>query len=96
VDVEDEELGDGVGMEAVEGGFEGLEAWGGGFDDEEDFRGALDLALPAVDGLDLRDEVDAGGEALFDEGGGDVFGLFEAGGGGKDDAWFGHGVPCGI
>ena len=96
VDVEDEELGKGVGMECVEGGFEGVEAGGGGFDDEEDFGGALDAALPAVEGLDLRNEVNAGGEALLDEGGCDAFGFFEAGGGGEGDACFGHGIPCEI
>lgn len=83
--MEDEELGDGVGVEAAEGGFESREARGGGFDEEEDFGGFLHFALPAVDGFDLGDEVDAGGEVLLDERGGDAFGFFNAADGGDGD-----------
>lgn len=68
VDVEDEEFRDGVGVESAESGFECGKARRSGFDDKEDFRGLLDFVLPAVDGFDLGNEVDAGSEALLDEG----------------------------
>src|SRR5262245_49220917 len=36
-------------------------------DEQELLRIVLDLSLPSIEGLDLRDDIDARGEALFDQ-----------------------------
>lgn len=70
----------------MEGGFEGVEIGGGGFDEEQDFGAGRDGSPPAIDRGDAGDDVDAGGQALFDEGTSDVFGFILGDGGGEDDA----------
>lgn len=67
VGAEGDDFGDVVGVEACEFGFEAFEAGGGGFDEGEGFGVGLGVSLPAVDGLDGGDEVDAGRVLLFDE-----------------------------
>lgn len=88
---EDEELGDVVGVEAAERGFDLVEVGGGGFDEEQDFFGFFDVALPAVDGREAGDDVDAGGEVFIDEEAGDALGFVAGAGGGEDEAGFGGG-----
>ena len=60
--VEGEDLGDVVGVEGSECGLERIEGSAGGLNKGEDFGGGLHLALPAVDGFDSGEEIDAGGE----------------------------------
>lgn len=66
-------------MEFLEAGFEEGPGGGGGFEDGEDFGGGFDFALPAVDGFDGGDEIDAGGELRFDQGRGSLAGFPEVG-----------------
>jgi len=55
------------------------------FGEEEAFCCAFDLVLPAVDGLDFGDEVDAGCESFADERGGYGACLLEGPDGGVDE-----------
>ena len=50
-----------------------------GLEDRRDLFGALDLALPAIDGADRAKDVDAGGELLLDDGPPDALGLVGVG-----------------
>jgi hypothetical protein len=88
---EDEELGDFIGVEAADGFFEALEISGGGFDEEQKFGSGFNLALPAIDGGEAREDVDAGGEAIVDERTRDALSFVVRGGGGEDQTDFGGG-----
>ena len=48
------------------------------------------LALPAIDGFNLRDNVDAGGETAFHKPTGDLAGFVFRPGGGQDDSFVSH------
>ena len=58
--------------------------------DQKPFASFFYGGLPAVDGRDLRDNVDAGREAALDDMAGDLVRFFFRGGGGEDDAFVGH------
>jgi len=73
-------------MQRAQGRFESGEPGLDGLDDEQDFVGAFDRLLPAVDGSESREEVDAGGEPLLDEGLSDAFGFLPAAGRGENQA----------
>ena len=63
---------------------------GTGLDEHEAFSARFDLALPAEDRFDMRHDVHAGGEMVFDEISGDLTRLFFRGGGGEDDSFVSH------
>jgi hypothetical protein len=93
---EDEKLGDLVGVEAVQGGFEGVKISGGGLDEQQDFISGFPGSLPTVDGSDAGNDVDAGGETLVNEGASDALGFVLRDGGGEDQATIGGGYGhCG-
>ena len=58
--------------------------------DQQPFASFFYRVLPAVDRSDLRDKVDAGGEAAVHQSASDLAGLFFRGGGGEDDAFVSH------
>jgi len=96
-DGEDEEFGSVVGVEAEDFLFEGFEAPGNGFDEEQVFARSFKFALPNVERFHrCREDVDAGGEVLFDDDPRDSAGLGERTAGDQDEAeWRGawHGDP---
>ena len=61
-DPQNQELGCLVGVQLVQPGFKGGKLLRAGLEQQQGFRGALDLALPAVDGLDSRDKRSAGNQ----------------------------------
>ncbi len=89
--MQDEELGNVVGVQAAERFFEAGEVAGGGLDEEQDFGRGFNFALPTIDGGEAGDDVGAGGEALVYEGAGDALGFVLGAGGGEDEADFGGG-----
>jgi hypothetical protein len=58
--------------------------------DQEPFASFFHVTLPAVDGRDLWEDVDAGGCAAVYQSAGDFAGFFFRGGGGEDDSFVGH------
>jgi len=79
-----------VGMEFRNGAADLAEGRGSCLHDQEPFASFLDVTLPAVDGRDLWDDVDAGGCAAVYESAGDLAGFFLRAGGGEDDSFVGH------
>ena len=61
-----------------------------GFYDEKPFLRRFDLALPAIDRFDPRDDVRARGQLLFDQVARDFAGFFFGAGRGEDDSFVGH------
>lgn len=90
-DAEDEELRGLVAVQLKQARFEGGELIGAGLEQEEGLRGGLDLALPAVDGLDGWNQGGAGGQPLFDQRAAQACCLLRIGRGGEDDAGWGAG-----
>ena len=81
----DDELRDLVGMELGDATFERLEPRGRRLDDHLALALALDCAMPRVDRLHLRQDVDARGQALADEGAGEGRRVGRGRPGGEDD-----------
>ena len=74
-------------MEAEDFPFEGFEALGSGLDEEQGFAGTFEFALPGVDRFHrCGEDVDAGGEVLFDDGACDFAGFGERAAGDQDEA----------
>ena len=61
-----------------------------GLDQHQHFGRGFDAALPAVNRLHARQDIDAGGQTLLDQAMGDPFGLLAIGAGGKNDLKIGH------
>lgn len=91
IDLENQELGRLVAVQFMQTGLEGGELFGAGLEQQQRFRRGLDLALPAVDGLDGGNERGAGDEALLDQRAAQACGLVGVGRGGEDDAGWGVG-----
>lgn len=66
------------------------EGRGGCLDHQNPFASFSHLALPAVDGCDLRDDIDAGGKAVLYQMARDFPGCFFRSGGGEDHSFVGH------
>lgn len=76
-----------MAMEALHFPFKLEEFGGGSFNEKQEFASFFNFAFPAVMGLDGRaKDVDAGSEALFDDGTRDKFCLDEIGTGNEDKA----------
>ncbi len=61
-----------------------------GFDYQKGLAGLFDAALPAVNRCDLRDNVDAGGQAPFHQMVRDHLSFFLRAGGSENDSLVGH------
>jgi hypothetical protein len=59
-------------------------------DDQKPFASFFHLALPAVDGCDLGDDIDAGGQAALHQNVRDPVSFFRGAGGGEDDSFVSH------
>jgi hypothetical protein len=96
IDAEHEKLGRGVGVQGMKTRFESRQLASAGLEKEQGFGGRLDLALPAIDRLDRREDCRAGDEALFNEGAGDATGFVGVCSGGENETrggtGFGHGA----
>jgi hypothetical protein len=86
VGLEGEDFGDLVGVELADGFGEGDFVWRGGFANEEEFGGRFELAFPPIVAFDGGEDIDAGGEAAFDEGLGEAAGVERGGDCGEDEA----------
>jgi hypothetical protein len=84
-DFEGDHLGDLIGMFGLKGLGEVRIGGAGGFDEGERFGVGLKGGVPAVDGFDLRDDIDAGGELLLDQKCANLTRCFGTGKGGKDE-----------
>ena len=67
MDWQHQELGNIIGVQAQNCILQGDDLAGSGFEDGENFRVVLDLALPLVDRLDRRHQIDTGRESLLDD-----------------------------
>lgn len=85
---EHEELGNVVGVQIAQRGFEGVEMLRGGLDEEQNFARGFDGAVPAIDRRETGQEIDARGHALLHERVGDALGFVTRAGGGEDEAGF--------
>ena len=61
-----------------------------GFDHKQPFMAGFHFTLPAIDGFDARDDIDAGGQPLLDQVARDLAGFVVGRGGGQDDSFVGH------
>lgn len=81
-------------MEAAQSRFEALDVCTGGLDKEENLGGGFDVALPAIDGSEAGNDIEAGGELIVKQGAGDLLGLFARACCGEDetcvDGGYGH------
>lgn len=89
--MKDEELGDFVGVQAVEGGIEAIEISDGGLDEKQNFIGGFNVTLPAIDGGEPGNEVDTGGEVFLDESMSDARGFIAGACSGEDKTYIGGG-----
>lgn len=77
-------------MESADGRFDGGEEVSPRLDDKQIFAVTLDLTLPAVDGLDVRRDVNARGELGFNQALGDLASLLAVAACHQDDDLVGH------
>lgn len=84
--IQDEELGQFVGVHLTDPGFDAVQVFRCGLDQQQNLRGVLHSALPSIDRREPRDEIDAGGETLVDEYASNALGFVARTGGGENEA----------
>ncbi len=82
-------------MEFFHSAFQFLKAFNDGFDNHQSFPVARNLTLPAIDGLDVADEIDASGEALGNQRLADPRSLFRIGCRHENDQLVAHNAQSG-
>lgn len=81
-DGESDEFGDVVAVEAFHFPFQATQLSCGGFDEKQELAGFFYFAIPTIVGFDgAAENVDAGGQAFFDDAAGDEFCLHGIGAG---------------
>jgi len=89
-DGEREDFRDFVGVDGGELGAQGGEEIAAGLDEEQEFGGIFNGVLPAINAARIGQNVDAGGQTLFDQMASDALGLLSGAAGGEDNDFVGH------